>query len=169
MLFKKKENFIDDTTSIKKESFEYAKMALDLEVKNESNIIRSCNSMIMCNAILLIPLVTVFIEMLNKLENVKLFVLIFGFILVSVLFTSIFFAVWAEQLSNDIRTLSSSEIVDDDFYSFYEESTRELEFIYKSKKENNIVKKRFLFVSHILNYSFYGLVIVFGMVLMILM
>ena len=126
------------------------KISLDLEKSREDSIIKSCNTLIICNSLLLIPLSFVFIELMNKLTSVKLFILIFGLILVGTLFTSLFFAIlgqYKESYSNN-----------DD-----------LESLYNSLKYNNDRKRTLLFVSNIINFSFYCLFFIFTMVILILL
>lgn len=65
---------------------------------DEKDISRNCNSLILSNSILLIPLVYTIIESLNKLPKVKTLILIFGFILIGCLLISNFLAMITNHL-----------------------------------------------------------------------
>lgn len=178
MFFKKKEKSYDeDVVYAKKKIIEYCNRSLELECNREKNIIRNCKTMIECNSILLVPLVTVMIELLNRLENVRLFVIIFGLVLIAIVFVSIFFAVLGGQVFKEAYTLSASELMDfinthdstSQYDYFYDQTITDLESIYLRKRDNNDKRIKRLFVSKLLNYSFYILTFVFAMVIMILM
>ena len=67
---------------------------------NEKDIARNCNSLILSNSIILIPIVYTMIECLNKLPSVKTLVLIFGLVLVGCLLVSNFFAMLTNHLES---------------------------------------------------------------------
>ena len=68
---------------------------------NDNNYIsKNCNSLILSNSILLIPIVYTMIEALNKLSNVKTLVLIFGLILIGCILVSNFLAMLTNQLED---------------------------------------------------------------------
>ena len=61
---------------------------------------KNCNSLILSNSIILIPIVYTIIEALNKLPSVKTLILIFGLILVGCILVSNFLAMLANQFEN---------------------------------------------------------------------
>lgn len=69
----------------------------------DKDISKNCNSLILSNTILLIPLVYTMIECLNKLPKVKTLILIFGLILVGCLLVSNFLA----MLTNHLETFDN--------------------------------------------------------------
>ena len=61
---------------------------------------KNCNSLILSNSIILIPIVYTIIEALNKLSSVRTLVLIFGLILVGCILVSNFLAMLANNLES---------------------------------------------------------------------
>lgn len=59
---------------------------------------KNCNSLILSNSILLIPIVYTIIEAFNKLTSVRTLVLIFGLVLVGCILVSNFLAMLTNQL-----------------------------------------------------------------------
>ncbi len=160
----------EDNTSINKNIIDYCNKLLDLEKDRENILIKNSNTMIIYNSILLIPLITIVFELYNRLVSVRLFTIIFGMILIGITLLSILFSILSEHIykieSNDnlLEYINS-----DDNDLFIEEYINELNNVYLNKKKNNDKRRKLLLVSHILNYTFYGLIIIFGMVMMILM
>ena len=68
--------------------------------KDDSYISKNCNSLILSNSILLIPIVYTIIEALNKLTSVRTLVIIFGLILVGCILVSNFLAMLTNQLED---------------------------------------------------------------------
>ena len=60
----------------------------------------NCNSLIISNSILLIPIVYVIIEALNRLSSVRTLVIIFGLVLVGCILVSNFLAMLTNQIDN---------------------------------------------------------------------
>ena len=73
---------------------------IKLEEERNSNVIRNCNSLILSNTILLIPLVYTIIECLNRFKKVRTLVLIFGLILVGCILVSNFLAMLTNHLDS---------------------------------------------------------------------
>ena len=155
MFFKKKK---DDYNS--NELIEYCNRVIKLEEEKEKNIIKNCNGMLTSNSILLIPLVTGTIECLVRLDKVRTLIIIFGLILVGLVLVSNFFAIIAGKLykSGGKRSL----LLYDE-----EEYIEELNKTYEDKYKSNEKRRNLLLVSHIILYSFYLLLFIFGMVIMI--
>ena len=153
-LSKKKEDYSN------KELIDYCNKSIRLEEEKENNIIRNCNGVLTSNSILLIPLVTAFIECLIRFNNLKVLIIIFGLILVGLVLVSNFFAIIAGKLykSGSKRSL----LLYDE-----EEYIEELNKTYEDKYKSNEKRSNLLLVSHIILYSFYILLFVFGMVIMI--
>lgn len=175
MLFKKKDSI--NNSSIKKDAIEYCLRSLELEKEREQNIVNNCNTMITSNSIVLVPLVTVLIEALNKLPQVNTLLIIFGLILIGVILVGIFLSVLAQQLYKSVYTRSGKELIDfineNDSYEdadfFLDQTLNDLNAIYEKKCKNNDVRKNLLFASYICNYAFYCLLSAFILVIMIVM
>ena len=71
-----------------------------LEEERNSNIVRNCNSLILSNTIILIPIVYVIIEALNKLSKVRTLTIIFGLIIVGCPLVSNFIAMLTNYLDD---------------------------------------------------------------------
>lgn len=71
-----------------------------IKLEEESNIIKNCNSLVLSNSIILIPLVYAIIESINKLPSVRVLTIIFGLILVGCLLVSNFLAMLTNQLDS---------------------------------------------------------------------
>ena len=155
MFFKKKK---DDYNS--NELIEYCNRAIKLEEEKEKNIIKNCNGMLTSNSILLIPLVTGMIECLVRLDKVRTLIIIFGLILIGLVLISNFFAILAGKL---YKTNSKKSLFLYDEEEFLDELNTTYENIYKS----NVIRSNLLLVSHIIIYSFYLLLFIFGMVIML--
>lgn len=69
-------------------------------VEEKDNTVMNGNSLILSNSILLIPLIYVMVESLNKFNNVRTLILIFGLILIGCLLTSNFLAMFSNQLNS---------------------------------------------------------------------
>ena len=160
----------EENTSINKNIIDYCNKLLDLEKDRENILIKNSNTMIIYNSILLIPLITIVFELYNRLVSVRLFTIIFGMILIGITLLSILFSILSEHI---YKIESNDYLLDfingDDTDLFIEEYINELNNVYENKKKNNDKRRKLLLVSHILNYTFYGLIIIFGMVMMILM
>lgn len=76
-----------------------------IKLEEEKNIIKSCNSLVLSNSIILIPLVYAIIEAVNKLSSVRTLTIIFGLILVGCLLVSNFLAMLANMLNKSKKEL----------------------------------------------------------------
>ena len=174
---KTKERNKDEMMAIKKYAIEYSKRALEIENDKERMLAKNFNNMIIFNSILLIPLISVIIELCVRLEDVRTIVLIFGPILVGVVFVSLLLSMFGQNLDRHNYFKSISYLLDDfdsdnkaiDENSLIDKTIEDLDYIYKSKKYYNNKRSNILTASHIVIYSFYILLFVFGLVLMILL
>ncbi len=85
----------------------------------EKDIARNCNSLILSNSIILIPLVYTIIECLNKLPSVRTLILIFGLVLVGCLLVSNFLAMLTNHLesyNNKRKLLFVSSLLSSSIY-----------------------------------------------------
>lgn len=139
------------------DEFEYISRCLEFEKERESNINNNCNIMIISNSIILIPLVYAFIESLKAFPQVNTLIIIFGFILIGVVLTSIFLSVLSQIF---YKTINRS--IDDNLNNY-------LNNVYKIKYKNNCLRKRLLFASLICNSILFILLASFILVVMIVM
>lgn len=158
--------------SVKENIIEYCNRSLALESERENNILRNCNTLITCNSILLVPFITVFFELYNRLTSIRTLVVIFGMILMGVLLFSILFSIASKFISKSSYIRSGKDLMElfnknDD--SFLDQSITDLDSVLKRKVKNNNKRKNLLFISIIIHCSFYLLLFVFGMVIMIVM
>ena len=176
MFNKKKDNYENERSyKTKKYLVEYAQRTLDLENEREKNIIKNSKTMITCNSILLVPLLTIIFELYNRIEKARIIIITFGIILSFLIIFGILFAIFAQQLYKSSYTKSAKELldyinfnsIDDEEYPL-DQTISDLDAIYKSKCKNNELRKKFLFVSYILNYTFNFLLIVSLIIILII-
>ncbi len=168
MFLKKKK---EEKATIDKNIIDYCNKLLELEKDRENILIKNSNTMIIYNSILLIPLITIMFELYNRLETIRLFTIIFGMTLIVITLLSILFSILSEHIYKIESNKSLLDFLDngEDKDSFIEQYISELNYVHETKEKNNEKRRSLLLVSHILNYTFYGLIIIFGMVMMILM
>ena len=161
---------------IKKEIVKYGKESYESEIKREEIISSKCNSIVMAISILLVPLITSIFELLKILNKSKILIIIFGLILITILLTSLFFAVLSQwffkksylppvgefmkHINNNINQFSSKEAYLDQKISNYKE-------LYKGLDNSNNKRTALAMTSAILLFIFLGLLIIFGDVIMI--
>lgn len=114
------------------------------EKERKQSIVNSCNTIIMSNSIMLIPLVIVLIEVLKELPEVRVLSIIFGLSLIGVLLVSTFLSILAGQIDTSINDL---EVI----------------------KKNNNTRHKLLFSSYICTFAFYVLLAASILVIMIVM
>lgn len=148
MFFKRKRKEKDKKKEI---DMEYLNKAIKLEEEKENNIFRNCNTLIISNSIILIPIILSIIIGIKELNSVKTLIIIFGLIIVGLFLISNVFSMLIMNINTKIDDLSSFNLKD----------------IYDIKNRNNKRKDRLLFVSHILSCSTYILIYIFIMVILI--
>lgn len=155
MFFKKKKEDYSNS-----ELIDYCNRSIRIEEDNEKNIIKNCNGILTSNSIILIPLVTGLIECLVRLEKVRTLIIIFGLILIGLVLVSNFFAILAGKIYKTSGKKSLLLYDEEDYID-------ELNITYENKYKSNEIRSNLLLVSHIIIYSFYVLLFIFGMVIMI--
>ena len=155
MFFKKKKEGYSNSGLI-----DYCNRSIRIEEDNEKNIIKNCNGILTSNSIILIPLVTGLIECLVRLEKVRTLIIIFGLILIGLVLVSNFFAILAGKIYKTSGKKSLLLYDEEDYID-------ELNITYENKYKSNEIRSNLLLVSHIIIYSFYVLLFIFGMVIMI--
>lgn len=89
----KNSNKKNEEKFIKKEVIKYGSYSLKQEKDREDNIYRSAESLITCISILLVALTTLIFELLDRLKQIELLIVIFGCILFFILMLSMIFAI----------------------------------------------------------------------------
>ena len=140
---------------------EYSRRTIDLENEKSKIIIKNCGLLIILNALLLIPLIVSFIKLLEY-ENIRLFTIIFGFTLIGLLIVSIVLALSGCIFNKKIYTRSSRLLIEnikqkdiDKEDHFLNKKIDDLDSIYLRMNRNNVISKRFLISSFIVNCSTY--------------
>lgn len=148
---------------------------LDIE-KEQSNIVCSQgNGNIMTISVLSVTLTVIIFELIDKLKNQKILIIIFSSILIFVLFLSLFFATLSHFIYKQAYPASPRKLIDNinnkrDLYEkdgFYKQNISDLTSMYESLRHNNHIRKIFLRLSFIGIWSFLGLFVIFGIVLLI--
>lgn len=179
-----KERNIDSITEeeltdieIKREIIEYTKASLLQEEEREKSILEECNSNMTVLSILLVALIPLIFELLDRLKNISTLIVIFGFFLIFILFSSLFFSLKARcyykkayrrrknDLINHIKANSST-------YSkkaaFLDQMIDDIDCIHGKLLENNNKRKNDIVISSILIYLFLGLIFIFSISVMII-
>ena len=140
-----------------KDKIEISDRLIELEQERDNNITRNCNTMIISNSITLIPLLYVFIEVLNKIPQVRLLTIIFGLILVGLLLVGSFLSILANQFNKSI------------YIDLNDNTDFLIEKIYEKKCKNNNKRKNLLLASQMCSYAFFVSLATFILVIMIMM
>lgn len=146
---------------LKKYIIEYGEYTLTLENEKEEKNNKCLICLIILNSILLIPLIISFIELL-KIENVRLFTIIFGFTLMGIIVTSIILAFFGLLIPKTCFTRSSKSLLEfmgkkdidrEDYYM--DQKINDLDSIYLRKSKNNTTSRKLLFASFLTNCAAY--------------
>ena len=129
---------------------------IELEQERENNITKNCNTMIISNSITLIPLLYVFVELLNKIPQVRLLTIIFGLILVGLLLVGSFLSILASKISKPYNLIEN-------------DIEQTLNDLYEKKCKSNNKKKNLLLASQMCSYAFFVSLAAFILVIMIMM
>ena len=166
MFFSKKDNKeeFEDTISLKRNIIEYYNNSLELEIEKEKSINRKCSTMILSNTLMLLPLIIIIFELYNRLTSVRTLITIFGMIEIGVILLALLFTLLAENNSGNTEV---NKIVNEGFSLDY--VMNNLNNLNDTKKKNNNKRIKLLRVAYIFNYIFFGLLVAFGTVIMIVL
>ena len=167
----------EEILSLKKYVIDYSKRCIEIETDKEKILTKNFNNMIIFNSILLIPLISVLIELCVRVDHIRLLILIFGLILVGIVFVSLLLSMFGQNLNRGYFTTIGSFIFDEldssnktiDEETIINKTIEELDSIYVNKKYYNIKRSKLLMASHIVIYGFYALLFAFSLVIMIVM
>ena len=146
---------------LKEYIIDYSKRTIDIEDQKNKSITKGCSALIFLNVLLLIPLVIAFLELL-KIENVRLFSIIFGFAIISLLIASTILALIGLIFNKSCFTRSGKSLLEylmkkdtgrEDY--FVDQTINDLDAIYLRKNRNNTISKRLLFISFFINCATY--------------
>lgn len=162
---------------IKEEIINYSKESLDSEYKREENLIRQSSSNLTTVSILLVSLLTIIFELLDRFPNrVKFLVAIFGALLSSILFISILFSYKAQWLYKKKYKNTANELLKhiekhkDDYSKrtgFQDQSIADIIAIQESLIPSNNKRVNDIIFSSILIYVFLTLLAIFAIVILI--
>lgn len=157
-------------------AIDYCKGSLELEREREKIINKSSNTIITSCSILLVPLITVIIELLNKLDKIRIVVLIFGLILVALELVSLLLAINAQNLYKSVYTQKGKDLFEymvsqnaheeDNYYLI--QKIEDLDRVLEQKINNNNKRRNYLVASKIVNYIFCFLLIEFTIVILLI-
>ena len=154
-------SYLGSDCYMKEYIIDYSKRNIELEEEKGKSIIKGCSTLVLLNALLLIPLVIAFLELL-KIEDVRLFTIIFGFTIIGLLIASIILALLGLILNKSYFTRSGKSLLNSLSKKdtskkeyFLDQTINDLDSIYLRNHINNSVNKTFLFISFSLNCAAY--------------
>ena len=161
---------------IKKGVAEYSSNTLSMEKEREKRIYETANAIVTFISILLVAIMGLIFELLDRLKQVDYLIVIFGSILAVTLLSSLFFAVLTHWFYKRRYTRSGQEFLDyinshiDEYKNeerFIEQKVLDNDSIYNSLEKCNNRRLKTLMTSFILLYIFFALMVVFGIVILI--
>ena len=161
---------------IKKGVAEYSSNTLSMEKERENRIYETANAIVTFISILLVAIMGLIFELLDRLKQVDYLIVIFGSILAVTLLSSLFFAVLTHWFYKRRYTRSGQEFLDyinshiDEYKNeerFIEQKVLDNDSIYNSLEKCNNRRLKTLMTSFILLYIFFALMVVFGIVILI--
>ncbi len=161
---------------IKKGVAEYSSNTLSMEKEREERIYKTAGIIITCISILLVAVMSLIFELLDRLKQVDYLIVIFGCILAVILLCSLLFAIIAHWFYKRQYTRSGIELLDyinnhiDEYKSeerFIDQKILDNDNIYKSLESCNNKRLKSLITSLIFIYVFLALIVVFGIVILI--
>lgn len=165
----------EELKEIKKGIIEYSSNTLNMEKEREKRLYNTANSILTCISILLVATMSLLFELLKNLQNTKYLLIIFGSILILLLLSSLFFSLKAHWFYKKDYTRTGQEMINyinsnssfnsDDFLN---QKINDIDIIYKSLDKNNNLRLNSLKISSILLYIFLGLILIFGIVILII-
>ena len=162
---------------MKEKIIEYSNFSLTLEKERESDLYRSANALITCISILLVATMTLIFELLDRLNTNSYLIVIFGTILVFLLFLSLFFALKAHWFYKKPYTKSGKELIDyinehpeqyQNEDGFLDQKINDIDIILKYLDKNNTKRRNSLKISTLIIYLFLILILIFGVILYII-
>lgn len=163
---------------MKKGVIAYSDNSVNMEKERRNGIYNSSSFVTASISILLGVLITVIFELLDRLSKVQNLVIIFGMILVVILIISLFFSLKSNWFLKKEYTRSGRELMSfinsnlDQFSSeegFLDQRINDNDSILLSLRKNNDKRVKDMMISTILLYSFFGLIMIFGIVILIVL
>ena len=162
--------------AIKEKINKYSQKSLEQEIRREQDLLAQSNANVITLTILITALLTIIFKLLEILKTVEILIVVFGIILVSLLFLSLLFSILAqwvfkryyrvtpeqfhEHVNRNINDYQDMEAyLDQEFYDINSIQNR-LMFI--NKKRSNFIK-----VSLLIMYLFIALIFIFSIVILI--
>ena len=162
---------------MKKGVIEYSSNTLSLESKREENLYKKAESIITCISILLVAIMSLIFELLDRLKNIDYLITIFGIILVALLLCSLLFAIMAHEAYKIEYTRTGKELIDfinshlesyDSEIGFLDQRINDTDAMITSLEKANDKRKGNLKISRILLYIFLAMVGIFGITILVI-
>ncbi len=166
-----------NNTKIKKEIINYSTNTLNMEKEREKQLYQTANSIITCISILIVAIMSLIFELLDRLKDVDYLIVIFGCILILLLLVSLFFSIKAHWFYKKKYTRSGQDLIkyinehkeqylDED--GFLDQKIHDIDQIYISLEKDNNLRLIDLIIASILLYMFLGLILIFSIVIIII-
>lgn len=163
---------------IKKGVIEYSNNSINMEKERRKSLEEGANFNTATISILLGVTITLIFELLDRLSKIDYLIIIFGCILVVLLLGSLFFSLQSNWFYKKKFTRSGKDLIDyinSNFEQyqledgFLDQRINDNDEILLSLEENNNKRLRSIMVSSILLYIYLGLIIAFGIVILIVL
>ena len=170
--------FNNEDKYIKEEVIKYSSYTLEQEKNREDNIYRSSDSLITCISILLVAHTTLIFELLDRLKQVELLIVIFGCILFLILMISMIFAIKTRWFYKKVYTRTGKELLqhiecNKNQYvkenGFLEQRINDIDYECNNLIEINNKRTRDIIISYCTILSFIVLLFIFSIVVMIVL
>jgi len=162
---------------IKKSVIEYSTNTLNMEREREEKLYKTANSIITCISILLVAIMSLIFELIDRMKKVDSLIIIFGCVLVAILFVSLFFSIKAHWFHKKEYTRTGKEFINyiNENYEkycnedgFLDQRINDIDQLFLSLEKNNNIRLSDLTISSVLIYIFLFLSLVFGNVILII-
>lgn len=178
LIFKKniEKNDKENIIKIKNGIIGYSSNTLSQEKEREKILYQTANSINTVISILLVAVMTLIFELLDRLEEIDYLIVIFGTILCFILMLSLIFSITAHWFYKKEYTKSGTEFINyinehrdkyDTEEGFLDQKISDIDQMYFSLEKNNNLRLKYLIASLILLYIFFALVFIFGIVILI--
>ena len=175
---KENENNSMSIEKIKKQIYLYSESSLDIENDREKYLLEHSNSNLTVVSILLVAILNITFELLDRLHDLSLIISIFSIILISFLLISILFSFKARWLYKKKYRKSGKELVEHinknlkEYHTmeyFYDQNINDFSEMCSKLEKNNKKRQIDLMISSAFIYAFLILVFAFGIVILIVL
>lgn len=161
-------------TEIKKQIIEYSANTLNMEKDREQSLYAVSNTIITCISILLVAIMSLTFELLDRLKNLETIIIIFGSTLTITLLISLLFAIKSHWFYKKeytktglefLKYINENNQIYNNVHGFLDQKITDNDQIISSLEHNNNLRLKSLTISSIFIYIFLGLIPIFGIII----